>query len=73
MHLEVYPDRPRSSNLKMDRFGHEGVILHSRHIRTTQGNFGFLTDPARRAPFSGQCPLRTLLEGLAGRNREEAP
>jgi hypothetical protein len=42
---------PRVNQLKFDVFGHEGVILHSRDIRKAQGDFGFLTDPARRQPF----------------------
>lgn len=36
---------------KFDYFGHEGVILHSREIRKAQGDFGFLTDSAKRPPF----------------------
>lgn len=42
---------PRVNQLKFEVFGHEGVILHSRDIRKAQGDFGFLTDPARRQPF----------------------
>jgi hypothetical protein len=37
--------------LKMDYFGHEGVILHSRDIRKAQGSFVFLNDPSNRQPF----------------------
>lgn len=42
---------PAVSQLKFDYFGHEGVVLHSREIRRAQGEFGFLTDPAKRPPF----------------------
>lgn len=42
---------PTVYQLKMDYFGHEAVILHSRDIRKAQGAFGFLTDPERRQPF----------------------
>lgn len=42
---------PAFYRLKMDYFGHESVILHSRDIRKAQGVFGFLTDPAKREPF----------------------
>ncbi len=42
---------PRVNKLKFDLFGHEGVILHSRDIRKAQGDFGFLTNPAKRQPF----------------------
>ncbi len=34
--------------LKLDLWGHEGVILHSRDIRKAQGPFAFLTEPGRR-------------------------
>ncbi len=42
---------PAINQLKFDYFGHEGVVLHSREIRRAQGEFGFLTDPAKRPPF----------------------
>lgn len=42
---------PRVNRLKFELVGHEGVILHSRDIRKAQGDFGFLTDPAKRQPF----------------------
>jgi len=42
---------PKVNRLKFDFFGHEGVILHSRDIRKAQGDFGFLTNPAKRPPF----------------------
>lgn len=42
---------PTANQLKFDFFGHEGVILHSRDIRKAQGEFGFLTDPAKRQAF----------------------
>src|SRR3989304_5170799 len=42
---------PAFYRLKMDYFGHEGVIMHSRDIRKAQGDFGFLTDPEKRPPF----------------------
>jgi hypothetical protein len=42
---------PAFYRFKFQHFGHEAVILHSRDIRKAQGDFGFLTDPARRPPF----------------------
>jgi hypothetical protein len=50
---EVYVKQliPAVCQLKFDYFGHEGVVLHSREIRRAQGDFGFLTDPAKRPPF----------------------
>jgi len=42
---------PAVAQLKTDYFGHEGVILHSRDIRKAQRNFGFLTNPQKRAEF----------------------
>ena len=42
---------PRVNRLKFDYFGHEGVVLHSRDIRKTQADFGFLTGPDVRAGF----------------------
>jgi hypothetical protein len=42
---------PRVNALKFKWFGHEGVVLHSRDIRKAQNDFGFLTDPAKRAEF----------------------
>jgi len=42
---------PTVYQLKMDYFGHEAVVLHSRDIRKAQGDFGFLTDPLKRQPF----------------------
>lgn len=42
---------PAVNQLKMDYFGHEAVILHSRDIRKAQGDFGFLTRPDKRDEF----------------------
>lgn len=42
---------PMFNRLKIDTFGHEGIIIHSRDIRKAQGDFGFLTNPAARQPF----------------------
>lgn len=42
---------PAVAQLKTDYFGHEGVILHSRDIRKAQKDFGFLTNPQKRAEF----------------------
>ena len=42
---------PAINQLKMDYFGHEGVILHSRDIRKAQGDFGFLTNADKRNEF----------------------
>jgi hypothetical protein len=51
--VEVYVQQmvPAICQLKFDYFGYEGVVLHSREIRRAQGDFGFLTDPAKRQPF----------------------
>ncbi len=42
---------PTVYRLKMDQWGHEGIILHSRDIRKAQGDFSFLTTAALREPF----------------------
>jgi hypothetical protein len=42
---------PKAYQIKMDYWGHENVILHSRDIRKAQGDFGFLTDATKRQPF----------------------
>ena len=39
---------PAFCRLKFDYFGHEGVIIHSRYIRKSQGDFVFLTHPEKR-------------------------
>lgn len=42
---------PMTYRLKMDCFGDEGVIIHSRDIRRAQGDFGFLTNPKAKEEF----------------------
>lgn len=42
---------PSVYQLKMDHFGHGGVVLHSRDIRKAQGDFMFLRDADKRQPF----------------------
>ncbi|MBF0571706.1 MAG: DUF3800 domain-containing protein [Candidatus Omnitrophica bacterium] len=42
---------PEVSRLKTDFFGHEAVILHSREIRKTLGDFRILTDAKKRQEF----------------------
>ena len=42
---------PSVNNLKMDYFGHEGIVLHSRDIRKAQRDFGFLTNEIKRKKF----------------------
>lgn len=42
---------PMTYRLKMDCFGDEGVIIHSRDIRRAQGDFGFLTNPTAKEEF----------------------
>lgn len=42
---------PMVYRLKIDCFGDEGVIIHSRDIRRAQGDFGFLTNQAAKAEF----------------------
>jgi len=42
---------PAINQLKMDYFGHESIIIHSRDIRKAQNDFGFLTDSQKREEF----------------------
>lgn len=42
---------PAVNQLKMDFFGHEAVILHSRDIRRAQGEFLFLRNESKRTEF----------------------
>ena len=42
---------PEFYRLKLDFWGHEGVILHSRDIRRQQGDFSFLVDSVKRTAF----------------------
>lgn len=42
---------PEVCKLKMDYWGHEGIILHSRDIRKAQGSFVFLKQQEHRQPF----------------------
>lgn len=42
---------PAFTRFKIDQFGHEGAILHSRDIRKAIGNFSFLQVPERREAF----------------------
>ena len=42
---------PAINQFKMDFFGHEAVIIHSRDIRKAQRDFGILTNPAKREEF----------------------
>jgi hypothetical protein len=42
---------PAIYRLKLDFFGYEGVILHSRDIRRQQGPYSFLVDAKYRAAF----------------------
>jgi hypothetical protein len=53
---------PAFLEFKIDHFGHEAVILHSRDIRKAQKDFGFLTDPLRREAFLED--LTTLMRDL---------
>ncbi len=43
---------PAVNQLKMDFFGHEAVILHSRDIRRAQNNFLFLRNGEKRLLFT---------------------
>jgi hypothetical protein len=54
IHCYVEEIVPRITALKFKWFGHEGIILHSRDIRKSQGDFGFLTDPAKRQEFMAE-------------------
>jgi len=49
----IYTDKilPEMCKLKMDFFGHEAVIIHSRDIRKALGDFNFLLDSTKRQPF----------------------
>jgi len=42
---------PAFSRFKIDHFGHDGAILHSRDIRKALGDFSFLQVPERRQMF----------------------
>jgi hypothetical protein len=42
---------PSVYQLKMDFFGHEGVVLRSYDIRKQKGPYAFLSDPTRRNDF----------------------
>lgn len=42
---------PAIYQLKVDFFGHEAVIIHSRDIRKAQGDFGLLTNLERKRAF----------------------
>ncbi|HNB24078.1 MAG TPA: DUF3800 domain-containing protein [Candidatus Melainabacteria bacterium] len=53
----VEPDKyinqivPEVYRLKLDHWGHEGIILHSRDIRKAQGPFAFLRNREKTQPF----------------------
>ena len=51
--LEQYRNTfvPLVNQLKFDYFGHECIIIHSRDIRKTQKDYGFLTDALKRREF----------------------
>jgi hypothetical protein len=42
---------PAFTRFKVDHFGHDGAILHSRDIRKALGDFSFLQVPERRESF----------------------
>jgi uncharacterized protein DUF3800 len=42
---------PAFTRFKINQFGHDGVILHSRDIRKALGDFSFLQVPERRESF----------------------
>lgn len=42
---------PAVNELKMEYFGHENIIMHSRDIRKAQKDFGFLTNTNKRNEF----------------------
>lgn len=42
---------PKVYKLKIDNFGHEGIILHSRDIRKAKPPFEFLLNEKKRLPF----------------------
>jgi len=42
---------PAVNQFKMDYFGHESIIIHSRDIRKAQKDFGFLTNQQKREEF----------------------
>lgn len=56
---------PTVYRLKIDYFGHEGVILHSRDIRKRQGDFKFLLDPTLREPFFNRINQIMSLDGYS--------
>jgi len=48
---------PAINQFKMDFFGHEAVIIHSRDIRKAQRDFGILTNPSKREEFYKELNL----------------
>jgi hypothetical protein len=53
---------PSVTSFKLEWFGHEGVVLHSRDIRKKQNAFSFLSDPAKHSQFCDQ------LNGIMGKS-----
>jgi hypothetical protein len=45
---------PAVSQLKMDFFGHEAIILHSRDIRRAQNDYLFLRNEEKRLSFTAR-------------------
>ncbi len=45
---------PLVYQLKLDFWGHEGIILHSRDIRMSKGDYAFLRVPEKRKAFYDQ-------------------
>ena len=45
---------PLVYQLKLDFWGHEGIILHSRDIRISKGDYGFLRISEKREAFYNQ-------------------
>jgi hypothetical protein len=52
---------PAVFQLKMDYWGHESIILHSRDIRKCKDSFSFLLDPAQRPRFYERI-IRIMLD-----------
>lgn len=50
----LYHEIPRVSELKIKKWGHEGVILHSHEIRKRLGDFSFCKDRVAEAAFHGE-------------------
>jgi len=62
---------PAVNQFKMDYFGHESIIIHSRDIRKAQKDFGFLTNQKKREEF--YVRLNQIMSDAEYNNRPTIP